>query len=230
MKKLICAFTVMALLAACGGSSTPTTQVIDREGASNKLPVKATDNLAIPNNQTLENYQVLILGNSHVKYIEPLLETIFRMANKNVIIETRTGAFLDTIVNSENIIEVLQNRQWSHVILQGQKYSQSQSVLYPTDATILWIQRAKSVGATPILFPEHPPAGKAQEAEYVHRIHQSIADVQFSCVAPVGLTWNKVLSISPNLPLHQGDGNHATELGAVLSSFVLYDYSPPVMV
>ena len=117
----------------------------------------------------------------------------------------------------------MQSRKWTHVILQGQKYSQSYSKLYPTDATVTWIQRAKSIGATPILFPEHPVYNNSYDAEYVHSIHVGIAAEQSSCVAPVGLTWNQVLSISPDLNVHQVDRNHATELGALLSSLVLYE-------
>ena len=86
---------------------------------------------------------------------------------KSVSITTRTGTFLDTIVDNDSIVELLQNKKWTHVILQGQKYSQSQSVLYPTNATITWIQRAKAVGATPILFPEHPLLNNPQDTDGV---------------------------------------------------------------
>ncbi|GAA0819296.1 hypothetical protein GCM10009111_23190 [Colwellia asteriadis] len=223
MKVFIGVLTSMLLLAACGGGSTAPTKVPTAGGPIDATPVKTTDNLALPNNQGLASYNVLILGNSHVQYIEPLLKSIFTKTNKTVNIETRTGAFLDAIVKNESIIELLESKQWSHVILQGQKYSQSQSVLYSTEATIVWIQRVKAIGATPILFPEHPPEGKTQEAEYVHGIHQDIASMQLSCVAPVGLAWNKALSIEPNIVVYQADGNHASELGASLSAFVLYE-------
>ena len=95
-------------------------------------------------------------------------------------------------------------------------------MLYSTEATRSWIQRAKNRGATPILFPEHPQRGNLLEADYVHSIHVDIADEESSCIAPVGLSWNKVLAIEPDLKLYQVDGNHATELGALLSALVLY--------
>jgi len=225
MNKYIFSYMVMFLLSACGGEGASTTQVTPPVEGSSGEPIKATDNLAIPNNREQSEYQILILGNSHVIGIESLLAMIFENDNviKNVSIKTRTGTFLDTIVDNESIIELVQSREWTHVILQGQKYSQSQSILYPTDATITWIQRAKAVGATPILFPEHPLFKKPQDAEYVQTIHDGIAAEQSSCIAPVGLTWNKALSISPSLDVHQADGNHATELGALLSSLVLYE-------
>lgn len=215
MKKYLSIYLLALMLSACGGNGS---------GGSSQ-PINSAENLAIPDNRELSNYNILILGNSHVSGVESLLKKIFShgAANKTVNIKTRQGLFLDTIVNDENIIDTLQNNQWTHVILQGQKYSQSQSVLYPVGATITWIQRVKAIGATPILFPEHPLAYKPKDAIYVHDIHTGIAEQQYSCVAPVGLTWNQVLAISPGLKVHQADGNHATQLGASLSSLVLYE-------
>ncbi len=225
MRNYLAIYSVMLLLSACGGGSTPPKNVVSPVEGGSGQPIKSSDNLAIPNNRELTDYNILILGNSHVAGIESLLTKIFTHVDikKTVNIDTRTGAFLDTIVNNESIIETLQSRKWTHVILQGQKYSQSQSVSYPIDATVTWIQRAKAVGATPILFPEHPLAGKPQDAGYVHGIHLDIAQTQYSCVAPVGLTWDHALVISPELELHQDDGNHATDLGKLLSSLVLYE-------
>lgn len=224
MKKYILSCMAMFLLSACGGGKSSTEVISSVQNGSGES-VKAADNADIPNTRDKPEYKILILGNSHVKDIESLLKMLFDHDNvtKSVTIETLTGTFLDTIVNHESIVEIVQNNEWTHVILQGQKYSQSQTVSYPTVATITWIMRAKAIGAMPILFPEHPPVNKPDEAEYVQAIHESIAARQLSCVAPVGLTWNQVLSISPNLDVHQSDGNHATTQGALLSSMVLYE-------
>jgi hypothetical protein len=222
MKKHLLIMTALFLLSACGGGST--SQV---SSAPSPIPEPSTpsENLAIPDNRNKTSYQILIIGNSHVSGIQSLLTTIFENNNeaKNVTIETRNGTFLDTIVNNENIIELINNKKWTHIILQGQKYSQSRMKLYPTGTTVLWIQRVKAAGATPILFPEHPLFGKPRDADYVHNIHKGIAAEQSSCIAPIGLTWNNILSISPSLKLHSSDGNHASTLGATLTSFVLYE-------
>jgi hypothetical protein len=226
MKKNLVIMATLFLLSACGGSST--SQVpSSSEPNSDPIPESSNsaENLIIPDNRNKSSYQILIIGNSHVSGIQTLLTTIFANSNeaKNVTIETRGGRFLDTIVNDENIIELINNKKWTHVILQGQKYSQSQIEVYPVGSTVLWIKRAKAVGATPILFPEHPLLGKPRDAEYVHNIHKGIAAEQSSCIAPIGLTWNNTLSISPGLELHSSDGNHASTLGAILTSFVLYE-------
>ena len=56
----------------------------------------------------------------------------------------------------------------------------------------------------------------------VHDLHVSIADIQSSCVAPVGLVWDRVISLLPNLELHQTDGNHASDTGNFLTALVFY--------
>ena len=214
MKKYLIAYFALFMLSACGGSeSNNTPEVVAPDKNETAQPVESADNLAIPDNRESNSYDILILGNSHVAGIQSLLEKVFAHAdaNKTVNIETRGGMFLDTIVNDASIIETLQNNQWTHVILQGQKYSQSHSVLYPIDATVKWIQRAKAIGATPILFPEHPLKNRPEDAAYVHGIHTRIAQKQFSCVAPIGLTWNKALKLSPRLDVHSSDGNHARQ-------------------
>jgi len=224
MKLNLLTLSLLLLLSACGSDSTDSakTQVLPDEKVPG--PVVESENLVIPDNRALDAYQVLVIGNSHVQSIQKLLAIIFQngLEDKEIGIDTRVGAFLDLIVDNDSYIELVETRSWTHIILQGQKYSQSQSVLYSTEAARTWIQRAKTTGATPILFPEHPQRGNPQEADYVHSIHVDIADEESSCIAPVGLSWNKVLAIDPDLNLYQTDGNHATELGALLSALVLY--------
>jgi hypothetical protein len=221
MNKSIGFCVLIWLLSACGEGNR-SSDIVPKvlEGT-----VTSIDNALIPNTTQEAEYKILIIGNSHGKDIESLLNMLFEYDNvtKNVTIESLSGTFLDTIVNHESIVEIVQKGEWTHVILQGQKYSQSQSTLYSTDATITLIMRAKAIGAMPILFPEHPPLKRPYEAEYVQAIHESIATEQSSCVAPVGLTWNQVLSISPDLDVHEPDKNHATPQGALLSSMVLYE-------
>ena len=222
MKISLLVLISLLLLSGCGGGGTPAVAVTQTDKITE--PTSESENIAIPDNRALDTYQVLIIGNSHVQFIQKLLTTIFKdgLKEKQVSLDTRIGAFLDVIVDKESLIEMVESRPWTHIILQGQKYSQSQSVLYSTEATKIWIQRAKNTDATPILFPEHPQRGNALDADYVHSIHEGIARTEFSCVAPVGLSWNKVLAVQPELALYQADGNHATELGALLSALVLY--------
>jgi hypothetical protein len=57
----------------------------------------------------------------------------------------------------------------------------------------------------------------------VANLHVSIANIQSSCVAPVGLVWDRVISLMPDLGLHLADGNHASNTGKFLTALIFYE-------
>ncbi len=223
MKLYLLVLVIVLLVTACGDSST----MLGDDNNQNLIVTEplSSEKLPIPDNQNGEEFQVLLIGNSHTSPINHILARLLleSAASDKVRVLTIFTPFLDSSVANQNYIDTLKNNKWTHVVLQGQKYSQSQIALYPTLAAKLWIQRAKSQHAMPILFPEHPSEGNFLEAEYVHEIHSGIASQEPSCVAPVGLTWDLALENNPRLNLYANDGNHASQLGALLSALVIYE-------
>lgn len=218
-----CLYTVLFwMLVSCGGGDNSAEESV--EPIPYNPPVLTSENSPIPDNRYSDNYQILIIGNSHASPIKNLLNLIFQHEHPNVelYVEKRTADHLDSTLKNGMVNDLIHSRDWSHIILQGQKYSQNQSTLYPTTAAETWVQQAKSNNTMPILFPEHPQLERSFEAEYVHNIHLDIVKKQMSCIAPVGLAWNLALSLRPELDMHSTDGNHASALGTVLSAFVLY--------
>jgi hypothetical protein len=92
---------------------------------------------------------------------------------------------------------LLQSKTRTPLILQGQKYSTSGAYYYPIDKTVTWVKASKAKQVTPVLFPEHPTAGNKTEGMRVHQLHQLIQQQEISCLAPVGLAWDKVLELCP---------------------------------
>ncbi len=214
-------FSTLWLLASCGGSSN---------GAS--APVKEVNTnfpagLPVPDNRFVDTYSVLIFGNSHVRshhladLIVQMIETV-RPGAKATAELAAGNLFLDERFNNQNDLRLLQSKTWTHLILQGQKYSTSGAYNYPTDKTVTWVKASKAQQVTPILFPEHPTAGNKTEGMRVHQLHQSIQQEESSCLAPVGLAWDKALEFYPQLALHSSDGNHAALAGTFLTALVLY--------
>ncbi|WOH36844.1 hypothetical protein RI844_15920 [Thalassotalea fonticola] len=214
----------IALLTACGSDNNDVESDVKANKQSNVSEQYVKD-LPITDNSEVNHYKVLFIGNSHVQPLKSLVSTLIEkgLAEKVVTVEVGHGTFLDVALHSEDLIEQLQGNSWSHVILQGQKYSQSREHTYPTSATKLWIQRVKHQSATPMLFPEHPQKGDLVEGQYVHNIHVAIAEEEASCVAPVGLVWDRALQLKPQLELHSSDGNHATSIGSLLTALVFYE-------
>ncbi|MCO4799280.1 MAG: hypothetical protein KC484_08705 [Colwelliaceae bacterium] len=211
----------------CGGSSTSTAPINTNGGDVTIVQPKIEENLAIPNNTLAQHYKVLLIGNSHVtsnnlpKIIELLIQQ--GKTNNQVKVEHSSGAgYLDDRINDGVTLEKIESESWTHVVLQAQKYSQSGSRLYSTDAAESWVAIVKQKNATPILFPEHPQKGNSFEGQYVHDIHMSIVENQKSCIAPIGLAWNEAIDELPDLTFHAVDGNHAAYTGSFLTALVFY--------
>lgn len=223
MRSIYSFLLMICFISACSGGN-------DKKEVTKPIepPEKIVDpspNIMIPDNRFANNYQVLLFGNSHVVGLSSLLKKLLIAGNPSATIKIQSagGGFLDNQTTQQRRVDLLENEPWTHVILQGQKHSQSGATTYPITAAITWIKKAKSYDITPILFPEHPQQGKTQEGRRVHQIHTEIAALQKSCVAPVGLTWDKVIMTVPQLILHTTDGNHASLTGQLLTAFVFYE-------
>jgi hypothetical protein len=171
-------------------------------------------------------YSVLLIGNSHSSrgnlpgVLQQLLES-GSGASANVK-AVGNWSFLAERLDDRKTQETLESRRWTHVVLQAQKYSTSGRYSYPTEAAEEWIRRSRSVGAQPILFPEWARLDNDEEAGRIHRLHMGIAAREPACVAPIGLAWEILLHASPDIRLHERDGNHANRTGALLTAYVLY--------
>ena len=86
-----------------------------------------------------------------------------------------SGGFLSDRVTDGVSYRDLEREPWTHVILQGQKYSTTGSYSYRTDAAEYWIRGSKKQGATPIMFPEHPRQGNTWEGQTLWDLHKGIA-------------------------------------------------------
>lgn len=215
---------IFMILLGCSGDSNKKEQNDDTQLATH-IPQNEPSNLAIPDNRFSNTYNVLLFGNSHVSGLSNLITTLIITGNPfaKVSSVSAAGGFLDNDDSFQDRINRLESENWTHIILQGQKYSQSGNFDYPTTSAQSWIQKAKALNITPILFPEHPQRGKTTEGERVHRIHIGISERQSSCVAPIGLTWDKVIATAPQLSLHTSDGNHAALMGNLLTAYVFYE-------
>lgn len=209
------------LLASCGGGGDNTAAPVNE--VNTNFPV----GLPVPDNRFVDTYSVLIFGNSHVRS-HNLADLIVQMIETGrpgakATAELAAGSlFLDERFNNQNDLILLQSKTWTHLILQGQKYSTSGAYYYPIDKTVTWVKASKAQQVTPVLFPEHPRASNKTEGVRVHQLHQSIQQQESSCLAPVGLAWDKALELYPQLALHSSDGNHAALAGAFLTALVFY--------
>ncbi|HEX5792555.1 MAG TPA: hypothetical protein VFY01_04715 [Rheinheimera sp.] len=180
-----------------------------------------------PSDPMLTQFNLLFMGNSHSSShnLPQLVATLLQSGLPNAKIDTKLASgyhFLDERLQHNASTRLLKEGNWSHVILQAQKYSTTGRYFYPTDAAEEWIRRINTKNAQAIMFPEWPRRGNKEEGARIHQLHLSIAKAEPACVAPIGLAWERALQQNPGLKLHASDGNHAAFEGAFLTALVLY--------
>lgn len=184
-----------------------------------------TTSQPLVDNSDASAYKVLLMGNSHASGLRPVLGQLLTLGQPDKSIDVRLSTslgFLSDLVDNGSSERTLESEGWTHVILQGQKYSSTGTTTYPTNAAEYWIRGSKEQGATPIMFPEHPRRGNTWEGRTLWELHRGIAARENTCVAPVGLVWDEVIFRDPSLILHQPDGNHAVGTGLLLTALVFY--------
>ncbi len=211
------------LFVGCGGSSGGTSDDSGTGGSTGTTTPNTSQPLA--DNSGASAYKVLLMGNSHAAGLQSILESILVLGQPDKSVDIQVApryAFLAERVNDGVSEQTLESEQWTHVILQAQKYSSTRTNTYPTTAAEYWIRGIKELGATSIMFPEHPRRDNTWEGQTLWELHTGIAARENTCVAPVGLVWDEVIFRVPSLVLHEPDGNHASETGLLLTALVLY--------
>ena len=224
MKKR-CMLAVAILLAGCGGSGSDSGGSSPDDSGDPAGSTRYATSQPLVDNSGASAYKVLLMGNSHAAGLYSVLADLLALGQpgKSIEVQLSTSAgFLDERVNDGFSEQLLESEPWTHVILQGQKYSTTGTLTYPTDGAEYWIRGSKEQGATPIMFPEHPRQGNTWEAKTLWDLHAGIAVRENTCVAPVGLVWDEVRFRDPSLVLHHPDGNHASATGVLLTALVFY--------
>jgi hypothetical protein len=197
-----------ALLACSGGGASP--------AGSDPPP---------PPSPGAADITLLFMGNSHTAYhdLPGMVAAMVRAARpgRTVWQQQAPGSlFLEERANDPATLELLQNRSWSFVVLQAQKYSTSGMFDYPIDGAVDLARRARASRAVPILFPEWPRLG-VPETQRIYDLHVSIARQEPACVAPIPQAFDLALGRHPTLVLHDRDGNHSSAAGAFLAALVI---------
>lgn len=228
MKKLFMLAGAIFLI-GCGGGSDGLPDESGSGGASGPTGatgmITYTTSVPLADNTNASAYKVLLMGNSHAAGLLATLKQLLILGEpgKSVDVQLSPGSgFLADRVNDGVSEQKLESESWTHVVLQAQKYSSTGTMTYPTTAAEYWIRGSKELGATPVMFPEHPRKDNTWEGQTLWDLHKGIAARENTCVAPVGLVWDEVLFRDLSLVLHQSDGNHASQTGVLLTALIFY--------
>lgn len=213
------------LTPGCGGSGQTdpiTTPASSQQSGGTAPAVGQSDDTSD------KDFAVLMMGNSHTSSngLPNLVRKLMTQAfpDKAILVDRAPASgFLYQLINEPTTVNKFESRQWTHVVLQAQRYSQSQSFEYPTDGARQWIEKTKQQQGTPVLFPEWKQRGRNWEGAYLHTLYSNIADQAPACVSPVGMAWDLALTLRPGLNLHAPDGNHANLAGSLLAALVIME-------
>ncbi len=212
----------LSMLSACGGGSDNQTTMVDSPIA----PPPASPAQPAPEDDL--TYRILFIGNSHTA-AHQMPQMVEALINRHLPDQKGRAErvphyrFLADHAVAQQTLAQLNSAQWSHVVLQAQKYSQSFSREYPIDGALSLIDKSQQLGASAIMFPEWAQRSNSAETEYIHNIHVGIAQQSDACVAPVGYAWARALELRPELELHADDGNHSSLTGSYLTALVIFE-------
>ena len=177
---------------------------------------------------TADPLRVLFIGNSYI-YVNDLpsvLAELVQASHELRPIETKTvaapAATLQTHWDKGEALNAIRQTRWDFVVLQ------EQSVLPTVDPermaryARLFDAEIKKSGARTILFLTWAREGKREMQQALDTAYTSLARELGALLAPVGPAWQRVLTESPRLRLHQQDGSHPTSLGTYVAACVFY--------
>lgn len=205
---------LLLLLALTGCGSRDTSSVGGRlEGTLDPDKVRAAD------------VSILFVGNSHTSLhdLPDIVSGMIRhqQAGKTVVVRTLGVGFLEDVAKNPQYKQELEAAPWKFVVLQAQKISASGKHEYSRQEGVDFAKLAKARGATVLFYSEWGLKDVAGDGARNERIYQAMADASGADVLQVGRAWDRALAERPELPLHMGDGNHQTALGAFLTACVI---------
>ena len=169
--------------------------------------------------------RLLLVGNSHThsqelpQRIVKLIE--FANPGKRVAARTVSVGFLDDALRDPNMAQLLKEHPWNAVVLQAQKISSSGRYTHSTAEGVDLAKQARALGLSVFFYAEWGLKGSVDSTARTDRIYRDMAQASNAILIPVGLVWEEVLRQSPNLELHDFDGNHQSAVGADLTALVI---------
>jgi len=182
--------------------------------------------------------RVLFIGNSYT-YVNDLPNTFANLARAGghkteVGMSAQGGWMLADHVKSSDTIAKIDSEKWNFVVLQEQSEVPSVSasrtqIMYP--AARLLVSDIWQVDAKPIFFitwahrdglpASGMPTYESMQAQ-INNGYLITAQALNSPVAPVGVAWQSVRNLYPQINLWQDDGSHPTAAGTYLAACVFY--------
>jgi uncharacterized protein DUF4886 len=172
--------------------------------------------------------QVLFIGNSHTyfNYMPQMLAALTHAEDRGfeLVVDQCTGEGAGLAWHWKNLPSrnAIREKPWDYVVLQDRSGGPLEEPNSFTRHAGLLNAEIRKQGAKTIFFltwaNRSRPDSQAVIADaYAMTAHKLQADL-----APVGLAWQAIHRIDPDLDLHHRDGRHANPIGSYLTACVFY--------
>jgi hypothetical protein len=174
------------------------------------------------------SHRVLFIGNS-LTYFNDLPATVAQLASSaNERVEVASVArpdfaLIDHVEGGSNAVEVIQQGNWSYVVLQQGPSSLDLSRDTLILATRLLDPYIKAAGGRSAMLMVWPDATRFEFFDAVRVSYQLAAQEVDGLFLPAGEAWLRAWALDSQLQLYGPDGYHPSELGTYLAALVVYE-------
>ncbi len=171
--------------------------------------------------------RVLFIGNSYTYYNNSLhnhyremVEEVFPDKQHHVRINTISGGRL--MEHGKGLGYMLASDDWDVVVLQGHSLGPIQDFDNFRNAAIRHATSIRDDGARPVLFMTWARTGKPEMTAKLQAGYESVAREIDAEVSPVGLAFEAVTRLRPDIELRISDRSHPTLAGTYLAASVFF--------
>ena len=172
---------------------------------------------------------VLFVGNSYTYYHElPLVVSAMAQADSNDLVcnmSVAGGATLEDHLKGErklNTLKMIRSAKYDAVVLQDQSLRPIRNPERTVRDVGLLCESIRKAKATPYLFLTWARKGQPEKQRILTQTYMRAARKHGARVVPVGMAWQLALKERPDIPLHDEDGSHPSQLGTYLSACVFF--------
>jgi hypothetical protein len=173
-------------------------------------------------------HHVLFIGNSHTyfNYMPRMLSMLVNSENRGfeLAIDQCTGEGASLRCHWENSAtrNALREKPWDYVVLQDRSGGPLEKPDSFTKFAGLLDTEIQKQGARTIFFLTWANRSRPDTQAVLTHVYKTTAQKLHAGLAPVGLAWETVHRIDPEIELYHQDGRHANAIGSYLSACVFY--------
>lgn len=178
--------------------------------------------------EQFKRMNVLFIGNSHtyLHFMPLMLVELVNTEDRGFTVSvaqcTDEGVGLEWHWNNQATRDMIGGKKWEYVVLQDRSGGPlEERASFEIHARML-DGEIKKQGAQTVFFMTWALKSEQKTQANLAAVYGQMAEELRAKIAPVGLAWQKVRQLNPDIDLYHKDGRHANPVGAYLTACVFY--------